>query len=201
MDYRDAVRSQALLLAVIAFSVVWLTGAVDMLRSVFTLCVLSVWAYANHRLAHSQPFEQMPFFRLHNVLHHGGPAYDLVEFHMFEVLMNFAYFGGAAFLLSRHVRAVLDWRVVLTFSVSYVLGHTVVYHMMEARWRRPHEAHHRDTTTNYGPSIMDDIFGTSTVVEDTRAVAGTFVVATLVTKAVELLLSRWPDPWLTQRRL
>lgn len=154
-----------------------------------TYAALTGWAYWAHRLIHTNQWVgDLPFVRLHRVLHHDdrlGAALS-VENLAFEWALNFFVLGGVLLLAvpSRLLRRTVDWGVVLLFATQYSFVHNVSYHL--PRHRGFHRRHHEAPQTNYGPGACDHIFGTHVGAPEDM----THVVPVVVVSAVVLLLAK-----------
>lgn len=136
-------------------------------RGLVTLVAAMVWSYVWHWMCHAQPFCDMPFIRLHARLHHSTEP-QCTESIVCEALTESLLMGGLAlFFAVPQLWAWLDWRVAIFYGLCYATIHMRVMHVVGSPF---HRAHHLNSATDIGPSIVDMALGTYTLptVEDMR---------------------------------
>jgi sterol desaturase/sphingolipid hydroxylase (fatty acid hydroxylase superfamily) len=172
-------------------------------QGALTLAFLMLYSYWVHRLSHTKPFSDLPFLRLHRVLHHSELNETLrTESLVFEVMSNIFLVGGLALLALPGALHVLHPTVTLFYALVFTSTHIIDLHRECAR-NGYHASHHKDYMTNMSPSIMDAAFGTGVLTEsrgnreeDVRVstLVGCAVVAWAVTWAVTLAIDRIDCP-------
>ena len=125
--------------------------------SVWTVVSVYMWSYFSHRWAHSK----WPW-RLFHGIHHTPLLSHKWWAVCFETLINMGA-GGAVLIgfnqmAESHMQCRLwDTHILLYFTLLYTTSHMLNYHFL----RIPtHRKHHGNTSTNFGPDLMDVIFDT-----------------------------------------
>lgn len=123
-----------------------------------TLCGLYIWMYFTHILAHNI----FPFKWFHK-FHHHEPKDQRWYDNVIETSVNIFGSGGISLLLANvvitklyHVR-LLDNHMIIFIALLYTTTHMINYHFYKVP---THIQHHVNTNTNFGPDLMDILFGT-----------------------------------------
>ena len=129
----------------------------NMSRAIFTLCFMFFWAYLSHTLAHST----IPLKWFH-AFHHHEPDDKKWYDDVIETFVNIFGSGGIIVLVANLIVErmfgvkILDNHIILYNALLYTSTHMFNYHYYDVQ---THVSHHLDPTTNFGPDIMDIIFG------------------------------------------
>lgn len=161
--------SNAPFLASIVIATVWITPKErHVALGLLTLIVALLFSYWEHRLSHKW---DIPVFRLHKILHHGNDPQNgipeeqrpflsmvQVECYIWEFIINLVG-TGVILIVIPGAHLILEWRVLFMFGLYYTMTHMHLYHLIPAL-ENYHAIHHRDGSCNWGPGIMDHVFGT-----------------------------------------
>lgn len=127
-------------------------------RAIFTGTILYVWAYLIHVLAHNVPL--LTFF---HSFHHDDKINSTWWAELIETSVNILGSGGIslaviAMIIDKKLHYnFLDSHVLLFTTFLYTSFHMINYHLLKVP---THVNHHKDPNTNFGPDIMDIVFGT-----------------------------------------
>lgn len=117
--------------------------------SITTVVILLLWSYWVHRLCH---LLKIPVLGdIHSTHHekHRTKYHDFLEF-----IMDFLVLGGVPLLFLG--QGVLSENLIIVYAATYALSHFVL-HLSE---NNTHRHHHKHPHINYGPDVMDHVFGT-----------------------------------------
>ena len=130
----------------------------DIKRAIFTGTVLYLWAYIIHVLAHNIS----PFSFFHS-FHHDDKINNSWWAELIETGVNLIGSGGISLAIISMIidkkfgYNLLDSHVLLFTTFLYTTFHMINYHVLKVP---THINHHKDPNTNFGPDIMDILFGT-----------------------------------------
>lgn len=130
----------------------------DTYRSLATGIMLFVWAHRTHIWAHNT----WPWTWFHGW--HHNPEHSQTPWGIFiETYTNVIGSGGLT-LIPYNIALemltgvkVLNNYTILYFSLLYSTFHMINYHYLKIK---THSDHHEDISLNFGPDVMDVLFGT-----------------------------------------
>lgn len=130
----------------------------NILIALFTFIVAHFWSHYTHTLAHS-----FPLFKYFHEIHHNPAISKKWYAIILETMVNLFGSGGTpliafnVFLKLFTGYEIFNNYVLLLTALVYTSVHMINYHVMDIP---THAHHHKDSTKNYGPDIMDMMFGT-----------------------------------------
>ena len=127
-------------------------------RAIFTGTILYLWAYLIHVIAHNIT----PFTFFHG-FHHNNKINQTWWAEAIETFVNIFGSGGISLAIigmiinKKYGINLLDSHVLLFTTFLYTSFHMINYHVLKVP---THVNHHKDPNKNFGPDIMDILFGT-----------------------------------------
>jgi len=127
-------------------------------KAIFTGTILYLWAYLIHVIAHNIS----PFTFFHG-FHHDKKINQTWWAETIETVVNILGSGGISLAIMGMIidkklgYNFFDSHVLLFTTFLYTSFHMLNYHILKVP---THINHHKDPNTNFGPDIMDILFGT-----------------------------------------
>jgi hypothetical protein len=123
------------------------------LMTLMTLFFMMGWSYYSHMLFHQ-------INSLHN--YHHGPFCDTLKFRVLEFFIDFAIFGGIILI---PIGKCFEYFCSRMFNYYGIFFWALLYSTYHINWHfttslNPHQHHHKYLDCNYGPDIIDILFGT-----------------------------------------
>jgi len=157
----DGINAYGLtILAAAAFSIILASPERSMVSAIFGICFMYCWVYFFHRALHFLPTEgPLRYLNTHWIFHH-QPLKILDR----RVELALEAFNDLAMSLSVLAFQIITGlptiptSVILFYAIWYTSVHIVNYSIIGSP---VHRNHHRNVGTNFGPDILDHIFGTN----------------------------------------
>lgn len=130
----------------------------DVKKALYTIVLFYFWAYFIHVIAHYIP----PFTYAHGFHHNPDQGHTWWGVTI-ETIVNILGCGGISLAILGMIIQKLygyhlfDYHVLFFTTIMYTTFHMVNYHVLDIE---THNNHHRNSKTNFGPDIMDVLFGT-----------------------------------------
>ncbi len=127
-------------------------------KALFTLVVFYFWAYLIHVIAH-----YLPPFKFAHSFHHNPSQSETWWGITIETIVNILGCGGITLAVfgmvfeSLYGYRMFDYHVLFFTTIMYTSFHMINYHVLNVK---THSNHHENSKTNFGPDIMDILFGT-----------------------------------------
>ena len=139
-----------------------LTRPCDLSYLLSGVICMPLWLYASHRFLHMIPRDSLllsPVFHIWG--HHGVPK--PISNRTLELIVETAWESFFWIVLPIWIQwvtgiHVIPISVVLLTSLMWISIHMIQYSILGSE---THGRHHADTRVNYGPDILDHLFGTN----------------------------------------
>jgi hypothetical protein len=157
-----AERGHLLMGAAFTWFAYLLTSPCDPLYLLSGVICMPLWLYWSHRLLHWIPRDSLflnPVFHIWG--HHGVPK--PISNRTLELFAETAWEGFFWIIVPIWLQwitriHVIPTSIVLLSSLMWISIHVIQYSIVGSE---THSRHHRDTRVNYGPDILDHLFGTN----------------------------------------
>ena len=176
-----------------AFAVLLVQPERGFVSAIGGLTIMYFWVYLFHRALHFLPTEgPLKYINTHWIFHH-QPLKILdrrVELFL-EAINDMAMSLTVLWLQGMTGVWLVPTSIILFYAIWYSSVHIVNYSIIGAD---VHRDHHRNVGTNFGPDVLDQLFGTSHtgVKEDLVPFAVNMVVAFLVVLSLKQFV-QWRD--------
>jgi len=143
-----------------AFVVLLASPETGFVNAIFGLTIMYFWVYFVHRALHFLPREgPYRFINTHWIFHHETtkvlPRWLELVIETFNDLSM-----GLSFLLIQNLTGLklVPPSIILFYTIWYTSVHIVNYSIIGSE---THKDHHLNVDTNYGPDVIDQLFGTN----------------------------------------
>lgn len=139
-----------------------LTKPCDPIYLLSGIVLMPLWLYWSHRMLHWIPLNSNSLYPVFHIWgHHGSPkpitnrTLELIAETVWEV-----FFWVFLPIWLQHVSGIhiIPTSIVLLGSFMWISIHIFNYSIFGSE---THSRHHKDVTVNYGPDIVDHLFGTN----------------------------------------
>jgi len=157
-----AERGHLLMGGVFTWFAYLLTRPCDPLYLLSGLICMPLWLYGSHRALHQIPRDSVLLYPVFHIWgHHGVPkpvsnrTVELIAETAWE-----AFFWIVVPLWLQWVTGIhlIPTSLVLLTSLMWISIHVIQYSILGSD---THSRHHKDTRVNYGPDVLDHLFGTN----------------------------------------
>jgi hypothetical protein len=139
-----------------------LTHPCDPLFLLSGILNMPLWLYLSHRFLHILPKNSVALYPVFHIWgHHGQPkpipnrTLELFAETVWEIFFWIFLPIWLQYITGFHF---IPTSIVLLSSFMWISIHIINYSIVGSE---THSRHHRDTTVNYGPDVIDHLFGTN----------------------------------------
>lgn len=148
------------ILAAGAFAVLLTYPDAGFLRTIVGLTIMYFWVYFVHRALHYLPTEgPLKYINTHWIFHHQPLKLLPRWFELFLETLNDMAMSLSVLLLQYATGTwIVPTSIILFYAIWYTSVHIVNYSIIGSQ---VHRDHHKNVGTNFGPDVIDHMFGTN----------------------------------------
>jgi len=176
------------------------------INCIFTWIFICIFGYFTHVISHSvdlrkiynsfdniftrnQYFNKgmntfLKIYEFHNETHHNLEVNKDPKYIFYEFITNI-YTQGIALIIFIEFVKLLNYKVILLWSLLYATIHNINYNIINPS---VHRDHHIDCHTNYGIDVMDIIFNTKYDIDDIENFNHVIVNLIIITNILRFLV-------------
>jgi len=166
------------IVAAAAFSILLASPETGFFQSIVGICIMYFWVYFVHRLLHYLPTEgPFRYLNLHWIFHHQPLKLLPRPIELFLETLNDMNMSLSVFFIQYMTGIwIVPPSIILFYAIWYTSVHIVNYSIIGSPI---HRDHHKNVGTNFGPDVIDQMFGTNheSTKEDLILISPNMVIA------------------------